>query len=124
MLNMRVLLLEIIRQPERNNGQAGFVIGRTLSMRRKDGFCNSAERSLAMDPADTGEPSGPLQCLAQKACVSQAVLHDLPVPVESKVYQVVILPDHLRSGTREIERIGFFSASQVVQLEDQILGQV
>lgn len=38
--------------------------------------------------------------------------------------EVVVLRDDLRTGPREIEGVGFFGAAEIVQLEDEVPGEV
>lgn len=123
---MRILLLERVRQPENHEGQAGLVVRRRLLLQRrgKHGLFDALHCSLAVDATDTGKPPGPLERLAQQARVRQAVLHDVPVAVEAQVDQVVVLSDHRGPRPREVERVRLFRAAEIVQLEDQLLGQV
>jgi len=90
----------------------------------EDCLRDTLESSLAMDTADAGEPPRSLQSLTEHPCVGQTVLHDLAVSVEAQMDQVVVLPDHLGAGPREVKRVRFLGAAEVMKLEDQVLGQV
>jgi hypothetical protein len=46
-----------------------------------------------------------------------------PVSLEAEAQEVVVLGDHLRAGTREVEREGRHVVAEVVDPEDEVIGK-
>ncbi len=79
---------------------------------------------LAVNIAHANIPPAGFQNLAEKACIGEAILHDGAETVETQVDEVIILGNDLSSRTGEVEGVRFFSASKVMKLEDEVLGQI
>jgi hypothetical protein len=116
--------LEFVGESEGHNRETGVVVCGGLVCFSKNGVLYAKElvfAFLAVDIRYAGVPSCGLERLGKEASVAQAVFHDGSVACESEMDQVVVLGDDLGSGTREVEGVGFFCSTQVVQLEDQVL---
>lgn len=103
LLDVRKTLLEFVREPKCYDWKSRIVVGTSLGA--KDGsFCafEGMFPLFAMDVANTDIPSTGLNGLTQKSCISQAVLHDCSETIESKVNEVIILCDDLRTWTGEV----------------------
>lgn len=79
---------------------------------------------LAVDIAHANIPPAGFENLTQEACIGEAILHDGAETVKAQVYEVVVLGNNLSSGTGEVEGVRFFSASEVMKLEDEVLGKI
>ena len=79
---------------------------------------------LAMNVAHADIPTRLFECFAQQPGVSETILHDASKAFEAEVDQVVVLGDDLSAGTGEVERVGFFGAAEVVELEDEVFGEI
>lgn len=144
LLNVRELALELIREPKRHNRQAGDEVSRRLGpglllransagngvfdlVRRLGGELGGAGVVFlgdgAVDVADAGVPACGLQAAGEDAGVGEAVLCNLAVAREAEVDQVVVLDDDLRAGAGEVEREGLLGAAEVVEFEDEVLGE-
>ena len=77
-----------------------------------------------MDVAHALVPPCSFQALGQQPGVGEAVLHDGAVAVEAEVDEEEVLGDDLGAGAGEVEGVGFLGAAEVVELEDEVFGQV
>lgn len=99
---MGEIVLEFIREPKCYDWEPRIIVGTSLILGAKDdSFCAFEVMFpfLAMDVADADIPPTGLNCLTQKSCIGHAVLHNFSETIESKVYEVVILCDDLRTWT-------------------------
>lgn len=126
LLDVRELLLEVVREREGDDGEAGVVVRGGLAVLALVVLARLVlDLALgAVDVADAAVPACRFERFAEQAGVCEAVFHDRAVAVEAEVDQVVVLRDDLGARAGEVEGEGFFSAAQVVKLEDQVLGQV
>lgn len=124
---MAIIPLEILRETEGHDRQAGIVLGARLPFLAVFDFRRAfvvVLSPLAVDVAHANIPPSLLQRLAQQPRVRKAVLHDVPEAFEAEMDEVVVLRDDLRAGPREVEGVGFFGAAEIVQLEDEVPGEV
>ena len=77
-----------------------------------------------MDVADADVPPTRLQRLAQQPRVRQAILHDVPIPREAEMNEIEVLRNDLRAWPRKVQCVRLLRAAEIVQLEDQVLGQL
>lgn len=116
LLHMGILLLEIVRESERHNGQAGVIVLARLSVFALI-VLSLLIRRLALGPVDVAHaavPAGGFEGFAQQPRVGEGVLHDRPIAFEAQVDQVVVLGDDLGTWAGKVEREGFFGPAQVV----------
>ena len=127
LLDVGVVLLEVVRQAECHDWQSSVVVRTRLAFLGQSCFRHTFEGVLALlavDVAHTNVPASSLESFTEQAGVGQGVFHDLAVPAEAEMNQIVVLGDDLCSWTGEVQCVGLFSAAKVVQLEDEVLGQV
>lgn len=120
-----MVLFEIIRKTEGDHGQASVVIRAGLVFGAVDKRLRTFEAEFAfasMDVAHAYIPAARLERLAKKAGVGHAVFHDLPEPVKAEVDEVVILGDDVSARAREVQRVGFLGAAEIVEFEDEVFG--
>lgn len=132
LLDVGVILLEAVGEAEGHHGQTGVVIRARLPVLLAVGVAEfdvpgrlQLVHALgAVDVAHALVPSGGFQAFGQEAGVGEAVLHDGAVAVEAEVDEEEVLGDDLGAGAGEVEGVGFLGAAEVVELEDEVLGQV
>ena len=127
LLYVRIIFLEIIREPKCNHGKPGVVVGTGLILFSKDDFFRAFEAMFpffAMNIADAHIPSTSLERLAEESCILQAIFHHVPEAVKAEMDEVVVLRYDLGPWTGEIEGVRFLRASQVMKLENEVLGEV
>jgi hypothetical protein len=110
---VRVLLLEVVRETERHDWQAGIVVCTGLAV---FAFVCLALLVLELalrtvDVAHATVPACRLKRFRQQASVCESVLHDAAVALEAEVDEVVVLGDDLGAGAGEVEGEGFFGAA-------------
>ncbi len=127
LLHVAVGPLEVLREMKCHDRQAGIVLGARLALLAVLGCLRAfidVLSPLAMDIAHTNVPPGLLERIAQQPRVREAVLHDGTEAFEAEVDEVVVLRDDVRAGSREVESEGLLGAAEIVQLEDEVPGQV
>lgn len=77
-----------------------------------------------MNVADALVPPGGFESSAEKTCIGQGILHDTAVTREAKVDEIVVLRNDLRTWAREVQGVRFFSPTEVMKLEDKVLGEL
>lgn len=77
-----------------------------------------------MDVAEDLEQAAVLQRPAQQPRVLQIVIRDGLVSLKAEMHEVEVLCDDRVGGAREVQRERVLDRAEVVQLEDQVLGQV
>lgn len=111
LLDVGEIVLEFIREPKCHDWESRIIVGTSLILGARDDslfvtfsiFINRACEVIypdsAMDVADADIPPTGLNCLTQKSCIGQAVLHNFSETIESEVNEVIILCDYLRTWT-------------------------
>lgn len=69
-------------------------------------------------------PACCLEAVGEHARVGEAVLHDLPVALKAEVDEVIVLDQDVGAGASEVERVGLLGAAEVVELEDEVFGEI
>lgn len=77
-----------------------------------------------MNIAQDGVITAPLECPAEKSGVLQTIQRNVAVSFKSKVDETKVLRDDRRRGTGEVEREGVLDRAKVMELEDEILGEM
>lgn len=127
LLHVAIILLEVFRETKGDDRQAGVVLGTRLPLLAVFDFPRAfvvVLPPLAVDVAHANIPPSLLQRFAQQPCVRKAVLHDVPEAIKAEMDEVVVLCNDLRAGPREVKGVGLFGAAQIVQLEDEVAGEV
>lgn len=99
---MGEILLEFIREPKGYDWKSCIIVGTSLVLSAKDDSFRAFEVMFplfAMDVANAYIPPTSLNCLTKKSCIGHAVLHNFSETTESKVNEVVVLCDDLRTWT-------------------------
>jgi hypothetical protein len=65
-----------------------------------------------------------LQSPAQGSCILEIIQGDGPISLKSEVNEVKILGNDRCCGSREVERKRIFDRTKVVELEDEVFGEV
>lgn len=102
LLDVGEVFLEFIREPKCYDWESRIIVGTSLVPGAKDDSFRAFEVMFpffAMDVANADIPPTGLNCLTQKSCIGQTVLHNFSETIESKVNEVVILCDDLRTWT-------------------------
>jgi hypothetical protein len=122
---MGIVLLELIRERKCNDRQTGIVAGGVFTfLVLRLAFLVDEVSLLAVDVADASVPASGLQSATEQTGIGESVLHDALEARESKMNEVVVLRNDLSSRSREVEGVGLFGSTEVVQLEDQVLGKI
>lgn len=129
---MGVIPFEGVGEAEGHHGQAGVVIRARLTIFLAVGVAEfdvleglQLVHALgAVDVAHALIPPCSFQAFGQQAGVGEAVLHDGAVAVEAEVDEEEVLGDDLGARAGEVEGVGFLGAAEVVELEDEVFGQV
>lgn len=111
---MRIIFLEVVGEPEGNDGKSGVVVGTGFLLCSEDGFFRAFEAMLpffAMNIAYANIPSTGLESFAQESCVFQAIFHNASEAVKAKMDKIVVLCDDLGAWAGEIECVRFLGAS-------------
>ena len=127
LLDVAVILLKLVGEAKGYNGQTGVIVGTGLVVFSDDDFIFAFEDVLAflpVDIADTNVPTCCLERLAQQSCICKTVFHDISITVEPQMNEIIILRDDLGARAGEVQGIGFFCSTKIVQLKDQVFGKV
>jgi len=62
--------------------------------------------------------------LAQQPGISHTVFHNGSIAVEAQANKIVILCDNLGARSRKVQGIALFSASKVIEFEDEMFRKV
>lgn len=122
-----MIFLEVVREPECNNGKSGVVVGTGLILMSKDCFFRAFEAMFAffaMNITYADIPSTGLEGFAEESCIVQAIFHNGSEALKAEMDEVVVLRDDLGAWTGEVEGVGLFGASKVMKLENEMLGEV
>lgn len=131
LLNMRILLLEFVRQPEGDYRKAFLVQFGIVFFKRSfrellsrgrsgQGFVDVAqnlfldERTFGQILCRTNREVRAVQSTAQEASIPQVLQCNLAVALEAEIEEVVHLRDDRRSRLREVEGVGVFDTSEVI----------
>lgn len=90
-----------------------------------DGLFGTGQQILdgAVDVTEYCKVTALLQGPTEQPCVLQVIKSDAPEALEAEMYEVEVLCDDGMRRTREVQRERVLHGAQVVQFEDEVLGQ-